>query len=153
MNDALNDRISARVRQSAGEQCTVYEKRQDGGKATYLLRTACQVGDQCTVLERRQEGGIATVRTSCYVGESRTMARASLQVGETGFWYELDIAIDPPADDVTRPQSVMQGRYTGPCRDGLVPGDVLLPYGIKKNIQAPVAVGAPSSGESASAPK
>jgi hypothetical protein len=32
-------------------------------------------------------------------------------------------------------KTTMEGKYVGPCRDGLVPGDMVLPNGQKMNIK------------------
>ena len=47
--------------------------------------------------------------------------------GDTGYHTEINATYDPPFMGMKESQTMLDGKYVGPCRDGLVPGDFITP--------------------------
>jgi hypothetical protein len=56
--------------------------------------------------------------------------------GDTGYRTEISATYDPPFMGMKDSKSTIEGKYVGPCRDGLVPGDFIMPGGQKVNMKA-----------------
>jgi len=56
-------------------------------------------------------------------------------IGDTAYRTESSATFDPPlVRDVRESRSVIEGKYVGACRDGLLPGDMVTPTGQKINL-------------------
>ena len=55
--------------------------------------------------------------------------------GDTAYRTESRAVYDPPLNGMQESHITLEGKYAGPCRDGLVPGDFIGPNGQKFNLK------------------
>ncbi|MEP7328525.1 MAG: DUF3617 family protein [Betaproteobacteria bacterium] len=92
--------------------------------------------EMCTKNDMRREGSRVTSTSQCKFGESTVNTKAVMTfTGDTAYRTEIDSTYSPPFMGMKDAKTIMEGKYVGPCRDGLVPGDMLLPNGQKMNIK------------------
>jgi hypothetical protein len=92
--------------------------------------------EMCTRNDMRREGARFVGDSECRIGESRIVAHTVMTlVGDVGYRTEINATYEPPFMGMKEAQTVIEGKYAGPCRDGLVPGDFVMPGGQKVNIK------------------
>jgi hypothetical protein len=92
--------------------------------------------DMCTKNEFKRDGSKITMSSECKVGESKVVSNAVMTLsGDTGYKTQISSAFDPPFMGMKDSQTTLEGKYVGPCRDGMVPGDFITPGGQKINIK------------------
>ena len=106
-------------------------------KAMIEMGTGMQKS-MCTKMDMRREGSRYVSEAECRFGESVMRSHGVMTMsGDTAYHTESTATFDPPVmKDVRETKTVIDGKYTGPCRDGLVPGDVMTPTGQKINLNA-----------------
>jgi len=105
--------------------------------------------EMCTKSEFKRDGARYIVVAECKLGESKFVSRSVMTVsGDTSYHTEISASYDPPFMGMKESQTTLDGKYAGPCRDGLVPGDFIGPGGQKfnmKNIAASRTLPLPST--------
>ena len=106
--------------------------------------------EMCSKSELRREGGKFVGDSVCKIGESTITSHSVMTIqGDTGYKTVVDSTYDPPFLGMTENTTTITGKNLGPCRDGLQPGDMLMPDGKKFNMKAlanrPPAVPPPKS--------
>src|ERR1700694_4032763 len=93
--------------------------------------------EMCTQNERRIEGNRMTVKATCKLGET-TMKTESVIVfsGNTAYHTEGTASYDPPFMSMSEAKSTIDGKWTGPCKPGQVPGDIVTETGQTINMKA-----------------
>ena len=92
--------------------------------------------DMCTKNEFKRDGSKITMSSECKIGESKVVSKAVMTLsGDTGYKTQVSSAFDPPFMGMKDSQTTLEGKYVGPCRDGMVPGDFITPGGQKINIK------------------
>ena len=92
--------------------------------------------EMCSKSDIRREGLRVIVTAQCKVGESTIVTKAVMTfAGDTAYKTDVDSTYSPPFMGMKEAKTSMEGKYVGPCRAGLVPGDMLLPNGQKINIK------------------
>jgi hypothetical protein len=91
----------------------------------------------CTKNDLRRDGNRMYGTAECKFGES-AMKSSSVTTftGDTGYRTEVKTAYDPPLRGKAASSTVVEGKWTGPCPSGMVPGDIMLPDGKKMNMRA-----------------
>ena len=90
----------------------------------------------CSRSDIRREGARYITDAECKLGTSVIKSHGVMTMtGDTAYRVESSATYDPPLmKDVTESKSVIEGRHTGACRDGLQPGDVVTANGRKFNL-------------------
>ncbi len=79
--------------------------------------------EMCSKHEMKREGARVVTTSECKIGESKISSRAVMTLsGDTGYKTEISATYDPPFMGMKDSRSTIEGKYVGPCRDGLVPG-------------------------------
>jgi Protein of unknown function (DUF3617) len=93
--------------------------------------------DLCSKMDVRHEGGKFVGDSVCMVGQS-TMTSHSVMTtqGDTSYKTVITATYDPPLMGMKDGNTVVEGKYVGPCRDGMQPGDVIGPNGQKFNTKS-----------------
>ncbi len=92
--------------------------------------------EMCSKNEMKREGSRVTSTSQCKIGDSTIVTKAVMTFsGDTSYKTEIDSSYAPPFMGMKESKTTMDGKFVGPCRDGLVPGDMLLPGGQKINIK------------------
>lgn len=92
--------------------------------------------EMCSKNEMKREGSRVTSMSQCKIGDSTVVTKAVMTFsGNTSYKTEIDSSYAPPFMGMKEAKTTMEGKYVGACRDGLVPGDMLLPGGQKINIK------------------
>jgi Protein of unknown function (DUF3617) len=92
--------------------------------------------DMCSKHEMKRDGARVVTTSECKIGESKISSRAVMTLsGDTGYKTEISATYDPPFMGMKDSRSTIEGKYVGPCRDGLVPGDFIMPSGQKINVK------------------
>ncbi|MBA3777242.1 MAG: DUF3617 family protein [Casimicrobiaceae bacterium] len=93
--------------------------------------------EMCSKWDLKRDGARYITESECKLGESKLTSRAVLTMqGDTGYKTEIRAAYDPPFMGMKDSTTTIEGKYTGPCRDGLQPGDLVTAEGHKINIRS-----------------
>jgi len=114
--------------------------------------------DMCTKNDFKRDGSKIVTTSECKIGDSKIVSRAVMTLtGDTGYKTEISATYDPPFMGMKDSKSTIEGKYMGPCRDGLVPGDFIMPGGQKVNMKAMLdrkaGMPPPMQGNAPAAPK
>jgi Protein of unknown function (DUF3617) len=93
--------------------------------------------EMCTQNDRRIEGNRMTVKATCKLGPT-TMKTTSVMVfsGNTAYHTDATASYDPPFMNMSEAKSTIDGKWTGPCKAGQLPGDVVTETGETINMKA-----------------
>lgn len=93
--------------------------------------------EMCPKFALRHEGSRWITDAECRLGASNIRSHAVMTMqGDSAFRTEATSTYDPPLlKDVRESTTVVEAKYAGACRDGMTPGDVLLPNGQKLNLR------------------
>ncbi len=103
--------------------------------------------EMCSRMDMRRDGAKYISDAECKVGNSVIKSHGVMTMqGDTAYRTESSATYDPPLfNDVRESKTVIEGRYTGACGDGMKPGDMVTPNGQKINLndlgQRPAAKG------------
>jgi hypothetical protein len=91
----------------------------------------------CTQNDRRIEGNRMTVKATCKLGPT-TMKTESVMVfsGNTAYHTDATASYDPPFMNMSDAKSTIDGKWTGPCKPGQQPGDIVTETGETINMKA-----------------
>jgi Protein of unknown function (DUF3617) len=99
--------------------------------------------DMCTKNEFKRDGSKITTSSECTIGGSKVSSRAVMTLaGDTGYKTQITSSFDPPFMGMKDSVTTLEGKYVGPCGNGMVPGDFITPSGQKINIKG-IAMGKP----------
>jgi hypothetical protein len=92
--------------------------------------------EMCTRTDMRRDGSKFITDAECRFGESAVKLHSVMtMIGDSAYRTESSATFDPPINkDLRESKTVIDGKYTGACRDGLQPGDVVTPTGQKINL-------------------
>ncbi|MCC6867629.1 MAG: DUF3617 family protein [Burkholderiales bacterium] len=97
----------------------------------------------CTRNEFHRDGARYVGAAQCQLGESAMHSRSVMTLtGDTAYRIDIVASFEPPMMGMKESRTTIAGKYVGPCRDGLVPGDIIGPNGQKANIRN-LGTGAP----------
>jgi hypothetical protein len=92
--------------------------------------------EMCTKNDMKRDGNRIIGSAECKIGESKIVSRSVMTMtGDTAYRTEITASYDPPFMGMKESQTTLEGKYVGPCRDGLVPGDFIGPNGQKFNLK------------------
>ncbi len=92
--------------------------------------------ETCSRNEFRRDGARYVGYSECKFGDSKVVGRTVMTLaGDTGYHVEVKSTYDPPFMGMKDAQTTLDGKYVGACRDGLVPGDMVMPGGQKVNVR------------------
>lgn len=93
--------------------------------------------EMCTRNEMKRDGARYIGSSECKIGESKIVSHSVMTLtGDSAYHTEINATYDPPFMGMKESQTVLDGKLTGPCRDGMVPGDFVGPNGQKFNIRS-----------------
>lgn len=101
------------------------------------LQMAETFGKQaCSKQEIRREGTRVVGDSVCQIGET-TATSHSVFTGafDQSYRGEIRSKFDPPLMGKSENLTVVEARWTGPCKVGQKPGDMIMPNGMKINIR------------------
>jgi hypothetical protein len=92
--------------------------------------------EMCARMDMRREGAKFITDAECKIGNSVIKSHGVMTMtGDTAYRTETAATFDPPfAKDMKEAKTVIEGKYLGPCRDGLQPGDMVTDTGQKINV-------------------
>jgi hypothetical protein len=90
---------------------------------------------QCSRHEIRVEEGRVLIESACQMGDT-AMTSSGVISGDFKASYTMQVTTryNPPLYDIAETSMRAEGRWLGPCRDGMKPGDVLMPNGTRYNL-------------------
>ena len=93
--------------------------------------------EMCTQNDRHVEGNRMTVKATCKLGPT-TMKTESVMVfnGNTAYHTDSSERYDPPFMNMSETKSTIDGKWTGPCKPGQQPGDIVTETGQTINMKA-----------------
>ncbi len=92
----------------------------------------------CSKNEFRREGSRYISESVCKAGKTTTTTRGVF-TGDfsTSYTGELNSSFDPPLAGRKDSAMVFKARWTGSCKAGMKPGDMIMPGGMKFNLNDP----------------
>lgn len=92
--------------------------------------------EMCSKSDFKRDGSRIVTSAECKIGESTIRSRTVMTLsGDTAYRTEIAATYEPPFMGMKETKSVVDGKYVGACRDGLVPGDLVTASGQKLNIK------------------
>ena len=93
--------------------------------------------EMCTQNDRQVEGNRMIVKATCKLGPT-TMKTESVMVfnGNTAYHTDSSERYDPPFMNMSETKSTIDGKWTGPCKPGQQPGDIVTETGQTINMKA-----------------
>ncbi len=93
--------------------------------------------EMCTRMDMRRDGSKFITDAECKLGNSVVKSHGVMtMIGDSAYHTESSATFDPPFNDTLREtKTVIDGKYTGACRDGLQPGDMVTAAGQKINLR------------------
>ena len=110
--------------------------------------------EMCSKSTMKRDGNRYVGDSECRLGTTTMRSRSVMTLtGDAAYRTEVKATYDPPFMGMKESTTIVEGRHTGACRDGLVPGDLVTATGQKINVKqlqemrerraaAPVAPGA-----------
>jgi hypothetical protein len=91
--------------------------------------------DMCSKRDLRQEGDAIVSDSVCKFGGS-TVTTHAVVTGKFDSAYQVETksTYDPPMSGLKEGAAVIKARWLGPCKPDQKPGDMILPNGMKFNI-------------------
>ncbi|MCC6197303.1 MAG: DUF3617 family protein [Burkholderiales bacterium] len=100
--------------------------------------------EMCSKNEFRRDGARWIGNAVCKIGESKIASRSVMTpAGDTAYRTEINATYEPPFMGMKESQTTIEGKWTGPCRDGMAVGDFIGPSGQKLNIKGMAAAAKP----------
>lgn len=90
----------------------------------------------CSQSDRRFDGSRLTIDATCKLGTT-TMKSHSVMVfnGNTSYHTDSEASYDPKFMGASETKSTLDGKWTGPCKQGQQPGDITFDNGKTINIK------------------
>ena len=120
------------------EQTRVYQMCIDQASDNALRQLAEGMrNERCEPSKVTRDGDKIVVDAVCRLG--RTGSKATTHAVVTGkfdsaYKIESKSTFDPPIQGKTQGNTLMEAKWTGPCKAGQSPGDVILPNGAKMSV-------------------
>jgi hypothetical protein len=93
--------------------------------------------EMCSKAEIRREGSKYIDDSVCKIGPGTMTSHSVMTVdGDAAYKTVVKATYDPPFMGMAESTTTIEGRHVGPCRDGLVPGDVVTATGQKFNLKS-----------------
>ena len=96
-----------------------------------------QMSEACSKRETRREGDVYIIDSDCTVAGSHVIAHGVIK-GDFASSYEGEILskYNPPLGGMKEGKVVIKARWLGPCEKGQQPGDLIMPGGMKMNVNS-----------------
>ena len=83
--------------------------------------------EMCSKSDLRREGSSYIGDSVCQIGQSTMTSHSVMTLqGDASYKTLINTTYDPPLMGMKESSTTIEGKYVGPCRDGLQPGDVLI---------------------------
>ena len=93
--------------------------------------------EMCTKSDMRREGNRYVGDSVCKVGDATMTSHSVMTIqGDAAYKTVVNATYDPPFMGMRETTTTIEGRNTGPCRDGLQPGDIVTATGQKFNMNS-----------------
>jgi len=93
--------------------------------------------EMCSKSDNRRDGDKFIGDSVCQMGESKMTSHSVMTIqGDIAYKAAISTTYDPPFMGMKDSSATVEGKYVGPCRDGLQPGDVVMPDGRKMNMKS-----------------
>ncbi len=93
-----------------------------------LLRTESNQGQTCTRPVVERNGSRYRVAMTCDVeGSKQTIDGDYAMTGDTAYRGDMKMRFTPPLSGISEMNMKVDGRWLGPCRPGMKPGDLVMP--------------------------
>jgi hypothetical protein len=90
----------------------------------------------CSKHDFKVTGNRGVGESVCTMGGSTFHSRFNMTIsGDVGYRTEVETRVEPPPPSGSTLHSVIEARYTGPCKAGQRPGDMTLPNGQTLNMR------------------
>ena len=92
-----------------------------------LLRTQSSQGHHCSKPVVERSGNRYRVTSACTeAGTKRAMDGVFTMVKDTEYTGDMKMTFDPPLSGAGEMNMKMEGRWLGPCKPGMKPGDIVM---------------------------
>src|SRR6266849_1159742 len=93
--------------------------------------------EMCKQNERHVEGNRMTVKATCKRGTTSLKTDPVMVFsGNTAYHTDSSASYDPPFMNMSEAKSTIDCKWTGPCKPGQLPGDVVTETGETINMKA-----------------
>lgn len=103
-----------------------------------MMESGMSISEQmCPTMNVTQDGGTITIDSACTMGEMKTTSHV-VMTGDFQSAYEVTIngTVEGGPPGMPATSTITQhARWTGECANGMQPGDMMMPGGMKMNIR------------------
>jgi hypothetical protein len=100
-----------------------------------LNSLAGQFGQQCSEMKLRRMGSAYVADSDCSIMGTRVRSKSRFDGDfSAGYSGEVVSSYDPPLMGMRESSTRITARMLGPCQAGQQPGDILMPNGMKMNM-------------------
>ncbi len=93
------------------------------------------LGNKCSDVQTKKQGSEYVSKLECDLGGSKMKSNSVLRGDfKTSFTVTADTTFNPPFMGQSKSNSLSTAKYLGDCKEGMVPGDTILPDGTKVNL-------------------
>ena len=98
--------------------------------------TATKMGGSCAKYETKKDGSGYVAEAECTFANTKMFSKTIFSGDfQTDYKAVTDASYDPPMMGMKQAKTTMTGKYLGACDADQVPGDVVMPGGVKMNIK------------------
>ena len=125
------------VQVSTSQGAQVMKQCTDAETDKQMQEMVGKAGETCSKAKTTRQGDTYTAETECSIGGSKIKSKAVFQ-GDFNSRYtgEVQSSFDPPLMGMREDRTRLTARWVGPCEAGQKPGDVILPGGMKMNMNS-----------------
>ena len=122
---------SSQGRTTAVKQCI------DENTDAKMLQLAGQIGQNCKKQESRREGNTYVAEAECDLMGSHIQSKATMKGDfSSNYTGTVTATYDPPLMGKKEGTTQIAARWIGPCLADQQPGDMIMPNGMKMNMEA-----------------
>ncbi len=93
--------------------------------------------EMCSKSDFRRDGASWVGDSVCQMGDSKMISHSVMTLqGDAAYKTVVSTKYEPAFMGMKDSSTTVEGKYVGACRDGLTPGDVLMPDGRKMNMKS-----------------
>jgi len=94
-------------------------------------------GERCDIAKLQREGDKLDIDAACKIPQSTVVAKTHAVVNgkfDSAYKIESKTTFEPPLRGHAESTALLEAKWTGPCKPGQKPGDLIGPRGEKSNI-------------------
>jgi len=90
----------------------------------------------CSKPDIKRDGDTVTSDSVCQMGQTRVTSHSVTHfIGDSAYHTDIKTSFDPPMMGRADSAMTQDAKWAGPCPAGMLPGDIVMPNGMKLNLK------------------